>query len=249
MEDQAAPDGFWYPAKGIGQLMDAMAAEAVALGTEVRLGHRVERIARAGGRVATVTLRGPDGPVEVAAGAVVAGLPPTAVAGLLEPAPPAGAVPSFPMRAAAIVYLAIDREPLTPEPWIQVDDARVPFARMFEVANWSARLVPEGRTVLGCECYADPDDALWSTGDEDLARACAAALRDPLGLLDDPGAARLLEVVRIPRAWPLVALDRLDAARRAAALLDGVDGIEVAQGGDVVQAIEAGERAARAALT
>ena len=103
--------------------------------------------------------------------------------------------------------------------------------------------------MLGCECYADPEDASWSAGDEDLARACAAALRDPLGLLDDPGAARLVEVVRIPRAWPLVALDRLDTARRAAALLDGIEGIEVAQGGDVVQAIEAGERAARAALS
>ncbi|HJZ60529.1 MAG TPA: FAD-dependent oxidoreductase [Miltoncostaeaceae bacterium] len=247
MEDQAAPDGFWYPAEGIGQLMDAMAAAAEALGAELLLGRRVEQIAVSGSRVRAVTLQGPDGPAEVAAGAVVAGLPPTVVARLVEP-PPAADLPSFPMRAAALVYLVLDRGPLTPEPWIQVDDPRVPFARMFEVANWSTRLVPDGRTVLGCECYADPGSALWSMSDAELAQACAAALRDPLGLLDEPEAARLAEVVRIPRAWPLVALDRLAAARRAAGLLDGLGGLQVAQGGDVVQAIEAGERAAHAVL-
>src|SRR5262249_57762000 len=77
MEDQAAPDGFWYPAEGIGQLMDAMAAAAEALGADLLLGRRVEQIAVSGGRVPAVTLQGPDGPARLAARAVVARLPPT----------------------------------------------------------------------------------------------------------------------------------------------------------------------------
>src|SRR5262249_34941634 len=72
MEARAAPDGFWSPAEGIGQLMDAMAAAAEALGAELLLGRRVEQIAVSGSRVRAVTLQGPDGPAEVAAGAVVA---------------------------------------------------------------------------------------------------------------------------------------------------------------------------------
>ena len=36
LDDQAAPEGFWFPEGGIGRLMDAMAAAARAAGAEVR---------------------------------------------------------------------------------------------------------------------------------------------------------------------------------------------------------------------
>ena len=46
MIEQSAPQGFWYAAGGIGQLMDAMAAEVRRHGGDVLLGARVERIER-----------------------------------------------------------------------------------------------------------------------------------------------------------------------------------------------------------
>ena len=49
LEDQAAPDGFHFPAAGIGQLMDAMAAAARDAGARVRLGTAVEAIEVPGG--------------------------------------------------------------------------------------------------------------------------------------------------------------------------------------------------------
>jgi hypothetical protein len=142
--------------------------------------------------------------------------------------------------------LLVDKELLTEHAWVQIDSPRVPFARMFETKNWSARLVPPGRTVIGCECYCAPDasDAAWSLDDEALGAACARALVDPLGLVEDQSLIRPLEVIRLPRAWSLVEADAIEAAGAPLRWVGEIDGLRVAQGGDVVLAIAAGEQAA-----
>ena len=128
--------------------MDAMAAEIERRGGQVTLGARVLRIGVAGHRVTGVDVDTANGRIALTAPAVVAGLPPAMVARLVEPAPPPELVPDLPPRAAVVVAVAVDRDRVTDEPWIQIDDPDVPFARMYEVKNWSARLVPAGRTVL-----------------------------------------------------------------------------------------------------
>ncbi len=246
MTTQAAPDGFWYAAGGIGQLMDAMAAEIRARGGTLRLNTRVRRIRTVAGRVSGIDADGPDGQLTLDGERVIAGLPPNLVAALVDPGPPDGVIPTLAPRAAALVYLLVDKHRVSDQSWIQVDDPRVPFARMFEVANWSAGLVPEGRTVIGCECYCAPSetDPVWGLSDEALSRACASAIADPLGLLDDPAQPCPLEVIRLPRAWSLVDADRLAEAFAPARWLEAVAGLAIAQGSDVVQAIRAGEDAA-----
>jgi protoporphyrinogen oxidase len=249
MVEQYAPKGFFYPAGGIGQLMDRMAEEFRGRGGDVLTDHRVTAIPAPNGRVDGVEVDGPDGPVSLTSRRVIAGLPPALIAGLVTPGPPPGTIPTLAGRAAAIVYLEAPVERLTPEAWVQVDDPGVPFARMFEAKNWSDRLVPPERTVLGCECYcvADDEDPAWGLSDADLAAACAASLADPLGVIGDPSTVRPLEVVRLPRAWPLVDVDQLDRAAAPAQWLWHVDGLTIAQGGDVVLAIAAGEQAAATA--
>ncbi len=246
MLEQSAPQGFWYAAGGIGQLMDTMAADIRRHGGDVMLNARVRAIRTAAGRVTGIDAETAAGTLSPDAAQVIAGLPPALVAGLVEPPPPEGVIPNLAGRAAALVYLLIDKHTLTEEPWIQIDDPRVPFARMFEVRNWSERLVPPGHTVIGCECYctAGDDDAVWSLTDPELSAACTQALIDPLGLLDAADPVHPLEVVRLPRAWSLVDADRLDEAYAPARWLADIDGLTVAQGGDVIQAVAAGEQAA-----
>lgn len=248
LEGQAAPDGFLFPARGIGQLMDAMADAARGAGADIRLSTAAEAIHAPDGRVTGVRLAGG---AEVAAPQVVVAMPAAAAARLAEPAAPRGALGDVRMRAVAIVYLALGRRRLTEEPWIQVDDPRVPFSRAFETPNWSPRLAPEGRTLIGLECYcrADPADPVWGLDDAALAAACAQALRDPLGLLDEPSAAVAIEVLRIPRAYPVADLAQMPAVRAPALLLDGIEGVHLAPGAAVIEAVEAGERAAAAALS
>ena len=248
MLEQSAPEGFWYAADGIGQLMDAMATEIARHGGAVHLNARVERIQTAAGRVTGIEARSPTGRIVLSSSRIIAGLPPQIVAGFVDPPPPVGVIPTLAPRAAALVYLLMDKPRLTDEPWLQIDDPTVPFARMFEVKNWSPRLVPDGRTVIGCECYCTPsgDDPAWGLTDAALSRACAQALAGALNLIDDPGLVRPLQVVRLPRAWSLVDVDRLDEAAAPARWLSGIDGLTVAQGGDVILAVAAGEQAAMA---
>jgi protoporphyrinogen oxidase len=250
LEDQAAPEGFHFPARGIGQLMDAMADAAAAAGADVRLGTTVEAIEVPGGRLTGVSVASASGRERLEVGQAVVAMPAAAAARLLAPAPPGATTRGVRMRAVCIVYLALERERLTVEPWIQVDDPRVPFARMFEPVNWSPATAPAGRTVVGLECYcqADDGDPVWARDDPALASACAAALADPLGLLDDPAATTPVEVLRIPRAYPVADLGQMAAVRAPAAWLAELRGLHLAPGAAVIEAIEAGERAAAAIL-
>ena len=122
LEDQAAPDGFLFPARGIGQLMDVMAAAARAEGAQVRLRARVRTLQVPQGRMSGALVEAADGTWEVRAEHAVVALPAGVAARLLDPAPPGGTTRAVRMRAVCIVYLALDRERLTLEPWIQVDD-------------------------------------------------------------------------------------------------------------------------------
>jgi protoporphyrinogen oxidase len=252
LEDQAAPGGFVFPAHGIGQLMDAMAAAAEEAGADLRLRTRLAALRLPGGRMAGALVEGPGGPEELAAPQVIVALPAGAAARLAEPPAPPEALAGVRMRGVCIAYLAVETPEgrLTPEAWIQVDDPAVPFARAFEPVNWSPALAPAGRTVLGLECYcrAEDRDPVWGLQDAALARACAAALADPLGWLADPEAARPVEVLRIPRAYPVPDLVQVPAVRAPAVWLDGIEGVHLAPGSAVIEAIEAGERAAGAVL-
>lgn len=249
-EDQAAPTGFHFPAHGIGQLMDAMAAAARRAGADVRMATRVEAIEVPDGALAGVVL-GRDGRREtVPARHAVVAYPAGAAARSLVPAAPAAVTRGVRMRAVPLVYLRLPLRRLTDEAWIQIDDPAVPFARLFEPANWSADLVPGGGTVVGMECYcrAAADDPVWGLDDAALGRACARALAEPLGLLDDPSAAELLEVVRLPAAYPVADIAQVPAARAPAEWLAALRGVHVAPGAAVIEAIEAGERTAAAVL-
>ena len=243
--EQAAPTGFWYPAGGIGQLMDAMAAEIRRRGGDVFTETRVRQIQLAAGAVAGVTADSPAGPLTLGAPRVIAGVPAALVARLVDPPPPAGVVPGLRPRAAALVYLQVGADRVMDHAWLQVDAPDVPFARLAEAKNWSAQLVPAGTTVLGCECYCHPQegDPWWPLDHAALGAACANALAGPLGLIGAPADAQLVEVVRLARAWSLVDVDEVDAAAAPWRWLGEIPGLTVAQGGDVVRAIDAGEAA------
>jgi hypothetical protein len=202
--------------------------------------------------MAGAAVEGPGGAEELRATQAVVALPAGAAARLAEPVAPPSATPAERMRAVVIVYLelAVPGGRMTPEAWIQVDDPRVPFSRAFEPVNWSPALAPAGRTVVGLECYCQADDAdpVWGLDDRVLARACARALAEALGWVDGPDAATPLEVLRLPRAYPVADVAQVPAVRAPALWLDGIAGLHLAPGSAVIEAIEAGERAARAVL-
>ena len=79
--------------------------------------------------------------------------------------------------------------------------------------------------------------------DDQLTDAVIESLMDPLGWTDDTSDIRALRVIRMPRAYTLVEADRVRDVMHAPQWLAGLDGMELARGGTVVTAIEAGEAA------
>jgi len=150
------------------------------------------------------------------------------------------------MRAVCIVYLGIDRECVSDQPWVQVDDPAVPFSRAFEPRNWSRDLSPSGQTMLGLECYcsAERKDPVWGLSDDELAKTCQAALVERLGWLDPGDAVRLVQLVRLPRAYPAPDLDQWPAVIAPGQWLTTITGLHLAPGAAVIEAIEQGEKAA-----
>ena len=250
MREQAAPDGFWFPRWGIGQLMEAMADAIRAGGGRILTTTTVEAIEAPSGAVRAVALAGDGRRQRIATGQLVVSAPPGAIARRLAPAPDADAIPAVRMRAVCIVYLEVARPDVTGQAWIQVDDPNVPAARIFEMPNWSRAMCPEDRSVLGLECYCAParDDPVWGGTDDQLIARCQAVLAGPLGWLERPHQARPIEVVRLPAGYPAPDLAQLDAIDAAPRLLDAVAGLRLARGSAVIDAIRAGEECAAAAL-
>lgn len=250
LEDQAAPDGFFFPAHGIGQLMDAMADAARDAGARILTGTRAREVDVAGGRMRGAVLECGGATLRVDSPQAVVAMPAGAAVRMFRPGPPPGAVGPVGMRAVCIVYLEATPAQAFADAWVQVDDPAVPFARMFCPRNWSPDLVPGDRSVFGCECYcqADDDDPVWGLDDERLAARCAGALRERLGWIAPDARVRTLEVLRLPRAYPLPDLAQVDAVQAPARWLAGLEGVHHAPGAAVIEAIEGGERAAVAAM-
>ena len=246
--EQAAPDGFWFPRHGIGQLMDAMSEAVAGSGGDLLLGTRATGVDVQSGRVHGVTLNGTR---TIATDALVASVPSVVAASLAQPAPPEGTLAPVRMRAVCIVYLSVDRERVSNEPWIQVEDPSIVFSRVFEPRNWSDELAPPESTLLGLECYcqASDEDPIWSLSDEGLAETCRRTMVDRLGWLHPEDTVRLVQLVRLPRAYPVPDLQQWPAVVAPGEWLSGIDGLYLAPGAAVVEAIEQGERAAAEILS
>ena len=132
-------------------------------------------------------------------------MPAGTAARLLDPAAPASTTRPVRMRAVCIVYLALARERLTPSPGSRWTTPGCRSRGRSSRSTGARRWRPRARTVIGLECYcrADADDPVWGLDDEALAAACAARPGRPPRAARRPRARpRLLEVVRLPRAYP-----------------------------------------------
>ena len=138
------------------------------------------------------------------------------VAGAPDVAPPGH-------RGVVLVYLVLDEDCYSDFDAHYVPDPDVAFARLSEPKNYRDGPDPAGRTVLCAEVPATVGDACWAASDDALAQIVLDGM-DRLGLRRPAVAG--VEVVRLPRVYPVIAVDD-DARLRALAWADGLDGISV----------------------
>jgi protoporphyrinogen oxidase len=209
---------FYYPRRGFGQIVEALADAAVAAGADLRLGATVTEVAADGVHVDSGDL--------VEAGHVFSTIPLPVLARVSRPAPPPEALADserLRFRAMVLVYAVHEGGRWTGFDAHYLPGPETPVTRVSEPANYRVSADdPADRSVLCFEIPCAPGDATWTAGDEELgALVRDMAARHGLPKVQLGG----LEVRRLPHVYPVYErgyrafLERLD---RWAAGLDGV---------------------------
>lgn len=197
---------FYYPRRGFGQIVDAVADAAVSAGAQLRTGAEVTGIRP---DVDGVQVSTADGDA-LSSRHLFTTAPLPRLAGLVVPRAPARALADaagLTFRAMVLVYLVHS----APSRWTEFDatylpDADTPISRISEPTNYRASQDdPSDRTVLCLEipCSADPADPVWSASPNllaDLARDTLARLGLPPLRLDGPDA---VHVRRLRHVYPV----------------------------------------------
>ncbi|HWC27583.1 MAG TPA: FAD-dependent oxidoreductase, partial [Solirubrobacteraceae bacterium] len=127
---------FHYPRLGPGQMWEAMAAEIVGAGGQVRLGARIDRVELRDGRVSAIGRAGE----RIAVDGVVSSLALRDVVALADPPAPAAvrrAAAGLRYRDFLTVALVVRGADLFPDNWIYVHDPGVLVGRIQNFRAWS----------------------------------------------------------------------------------------------------------------
>jgi protoporphyrinogen oxidase len=166
---------FHYPRLGPGQMWEAMAAELVAAGGELRLGARVSHIELGPAGVVAVTAGGE----RVACAHAISSLPLRDVVALADPPPPPdvlAAARGLRYRDFVTVALVVRGADLFPDNWIYVHDPGVQVGRIQNFRAWSEAMVPDPAcTCVGMEYFCFEGDELWSSPDDELVALATRA--------------------------------------------------------------------------
>jgi protoporphyrinogen oxidase len=197
---------FYYPRRGYGQIVDALAEAAVAAGARIELGAAVEEI-----RLGAVP-RVRAGGLEVEARHVFSTLPLPLLARLAQPQAPAparAAADGLRFRAMTLLYLVHGGGRWTPYDAHYLPGPETPVTRVSEPANYRVSAEdPPGRTVLCAELPCAVGDPTWEAPPRELA----ALVSDGLARTGLPPV-RLegVEVRRLPHVYPVyeVGYDRI----------------------------------------
>jgi len=170
--------GIWrHPAKGTGQICDALAAGITKNGGRIEFQANLLRMTAANGRVTEVTAEVAGEQLTYKPLNVVSSIPIEFLLKSLLPersdARDQNTRALDPLRRTVVlVYLFLDEEPRFPQAWLQ---ATCPSTRIGRITNYTAfngDMVPKGKTCLCCEYYCfGPDGLLEMSADELAAMA------------------------------------------------------------------------------
>ncbi len=214
---------FLYPPLGIGRISEGLRRK-IEKNHPVLTGTPVVGVNHSAGRIESVMTRQGERTRLHRAGEFVSTIPLPTLVRLFDPKPPEGileAAASLRFRDLLIVTVMIDRPRVTDQTWIYVPGRQIPFGRIHEPTNWSAKMAPPGKTLLVTEHFCFRGDDAWKADDDALAADTVASLEN-LGFIHRQEVIDSL-VVRIPNAYPIFDIGH-DRNRRK--ILDYLDTFE-----------------------
>jgi protoporphyrinogen oxidase len=213
--DTSLIERFLYPKFGPGQLWEHVADKVVAMGGQIHMGWKVDRIITEDGRVVEVEVVNEAGERERFAGDYfLSTMPMRDLVRALEAG--GAAVPAnvnevsegLQYRDFVTVGILANKlsvaEPdggLIKDTWIYIQEPDVQLGRLQIFNNWSPHMVSDPDKVwIGLEYFCYETDPLWSMPDEELKKFAAGEL-EKIGILKT---ADVLDghVVRVPKTYP-----------------------------------------------
>lgn len=216
---------FYYPRRGFGQIVEALAEAAAAAGADIRLRTDVDRVRTTPDGGVTV---GTTSGVEVSAGHAFSTVPLPVLARMTSPAPPLAMVEAatrLRFRAMVLAYGTHEGGRWTGYDAHYVPGPDSPITRISEPANYRQSAAdPTDRSVVCAEipCEASDADPIWRASDADLGELLA----DTAGRLGLPPL-RLVgtRAKRLRNVYPVYEIGYQDSLRGVdtwAGLLPGV---------------------------
>ncbi len=163
---------FSYSQRGIGDIFEALLAEALAVkGNQLFLRSHPVRVRHENGRIQDILVRTAEGMRHFAPGYVVSSIPINELIRLLDPEPPAPireAAHHLKFRSHLSLFVTLNKPCVSQDQWVYFPEREVPFGRIMEPRNWSRALAPAGKTSLLIEFFCWEHDALWEAHPDKL---------------------------------------------------------------------------------
>lgn len=163
-------DRFYYPDLGTGLIYEEI-KRRIESDNRVLLGTEPTEIEHADGRVRRIGLSSGDEFRDPAH--VISSIPITKLVGLLRPAPPDNvlrAAASLRFRSQVYLFVTLAKPRVSRDQWIYFPDPEVPFGRISEMKNFSAKMSPQDKTSLFIEFFCWEGDAVWRSSKEELTK-------------------------------------------------------------------------------
>lgn len=196
-------DRFIYPHLGIGAIAQQL-YNGIVPQNPVMTNSAMLRLAHSGNKIDHAVVRTGNRNRIIKAEEFISSIPiGTIVKSLYPVAPPhiLQVANDLRYRDLVIVTLMLNQERVTDQTWIYFPDKNIPFGRIHEPTNWSAKMAPPGKTSLVAEYFCFRGDTLWRRSDEDLTQMTIAHLQKLRLINKKPILGS--KVLRIPNAYPL----------------------------------------------
>jgi protoporphyrinogen oxidase len=166
--------GVWkHPAKGTGQICEALADGITKAGGAMRYRAKIQKITGGADRVESVTAEIDGEPVQFNVQHLISSTPADFLAAQLWPDRKASAahqkVSSERRRVVILVYLLMHGEPKFPHFWLQVTCPTTRIGRIANFAALNADMMPRGKHALCLEIYCFGEDPLLKLDDQAVA--------------------------------------------------------------------------------
>ena len=171
---------FYYPKKGIRQLIDSMTHHYLGLGGIVYKSTTIHKIRQLKGKAFEISYRENKREEVIVSDAIISTIPIASFFKVIEKGidPIKQNLSNLKIRSLILFYVFLNRDDILPSQWVYYFDKR--FNRISEVTKFSGQCAPPGKSALCIEISCFENDPIYRYTDDELF----GYVKDDLASLD-----------------------------------------------------------------